>query len=381
VLLGSKAYSTPADIWSFGCIIYEILAQKPLFSGNCTIDQIEKVCSFTGYPSEEDIVSLESEVAHSLLKEMKISPNTKPALILKDFAPGFQDLLERMMVFNPAKRITVEGILEHELVKTFRKKEEETVCTKEVSTPINDNKKYTVEEYRRLIYGIKNVEGKPKGLSSSLGAGSQSPKYNSNMNKTAVSFGQNKMEHRPELQKRASFDRMRSGQQNYLDETSKKAAEKQSIRYIRSLNNLSKGENGFFQLSRKEQYNPPNREEVDSPCLPKQKVELRPAPPATQSPKFSMQQRHQIDFPKLSPSSTPVSVSSSLNSSLNNCTNSPTAQWKHKPGSSQGLLSSTELKEKVLQFRSTKNHGYKGSGLLPKTGLPFMHETLAKKGF
>lgn len=40
VLLGSKSYSTPADIWSFGCIIYEILAQKPLFPGNSTIDQI-----------------------------------------------------------------------------------------------------------------------------------------------------------------------------------------------------------------------------------------------------------------------------------------------------------------------------------------------------
>lgn len=60
VLLGSKSYSTPADIWSFGCIIYEILAQKPLFPGNSTIDQIDKILSFTGYPNEEDIKSLES---------------------------------------------------------------------------------------------------------------------------------------------------------------------------------------------------------------------------------------------------------------------------------------------------------------------------------
>lgn len=40
VLLGSKSYSTPADIWSFGCIIFEILAQKPLFAGNSTLDQL-----------------------------------------------------------------------------------------------------------------------------------------------------------------------------------------------------------------------------------------------------------------------------------------------------------------------------------------------------
>jgi mitogen-activated protein kinase 15 len=52
VLLGSKSYSTPADIWSFACIIYEILAQKPLFPGNSTVDQIDKILSFTGYPSD-----------------------------------------------------------------------------------------------------------------------------------------------------------------------------------------------------------------------------------------------------------------------------------------------------------------------------------------
>ena len=40
MLLGSKSYSTPADVWSFGCILYEILAQKPLFPGNSTLDQI-----------------------------------------------------------------------------------------------------------------------------------------------------------------------------------------------------------------------------------------------------------------------------------------------------------------------------------------------------
>lgn len=33
VLLGSTSYSTPADIWSFGCIIYEIVCQKPMFAG------------------------------------------------------------------------------------------------------------------------------------------------------------------------------------------------------------------------------------------------------------------------------------------------------------------------------------------------------------
>jgi mitogen-activated protein kinase 15 len=48
--------------------VYEILAQKPLFPGNSTIDQVEKICQFTGYPSDEDINSLESEVSKSMIK-------------------------------------------------------------------------------------------------------------------------------------------------------------------------------------------------------------------------------------------------------------------------------------------------------------------------
>lgn len=117
VLLGSKNYSTPADVWSFGCIIYEILAQKPLFAGSCTVDQVEKICCFTGYPSEEDLAALDSEISHSLIREAKIPSSCSPAAFLKDLPPQYADLLQRILVFNPTKRITAEQILQHELVR------------------------------------------------------------------------------------------------------------------------------------------------------------------------------------------------------------------------------------------------------------------------
>ena len=34
ILLGSKTYSTPVDIWSIGCIFAEMLNHKPLFPGD-----------------------------------------------------------------------------------------------------------------------------------------------------------------------------------------------------------------------------------------------------------------------------------------------------------------------------------------------------------
>ena len=52
-----------------------------------------------------------------------------------------------------------------------------------------------------------------------------------------------------ELQKKLSYDKMKCMSHNVSDETIKKLAEKQNIRYIKSLNNLYKGENGYIQSS------------------------------------------------------------------------------------------------------------------------------------
>jgi len=42
---------------------------------------------------------------------------------LKDIPASFKDLIEKMVTFNPYKRITIEEILNHEVVKAFHKPE------------------------------------------------------------------------------------------------------------------------------------------------------------------------------------------------------------------------------------------------------------------
>ena len=37
ILLGSKVYSTAVDIWSLGCIFYELSHKRPLFYGESEI--------------------------------------------------------------------------------------------------------------------------------------------------------------------------------------------------------------------------------------------------------------------------------------------------------------------------------------------------------
>lgn len=52
LLLGSRIYSSPIDMWSVGCILGEMLLNETLFYGEGEIDQINKIFRVIGQPTE-----------------------------------------------------------------------------------------------------------------------------------------------------------------------------------------------------------------------------------------------------------------------------------------------------------------------------------------
>ena len=60
VLLGSQSYGKPTDMWSLGCVLAEIVNGKPLFPGESTTSQLEKILEFTGHPTAETLKGLGS---------------------------------------------------------------------------------------------------------------------------------------------------------------------------------------------------------------------------------------------------------------------------------------------------------------------------------
>uniref|UniRef100_A0A3Q7HQX7 cyclin-dependent kinase n=1 Tax=Solanum lycopersicum TaxID=4081 RepID=A0A3Q7HQX7_SOLLC len=53
ILLGSRHYSTPVDVWSVGCIFAEMVNQRPLFPGDSEIDELFKIFRVMGTPNED----------------------------------------------------------------------------------------------------------------------------------------------------------------------------------------------------------------------------------------------------------------------------------------------------------------------------------------
>lgn len=53
VLLRSRDYSVPVDMWALGTILVEVVTLKPLFPGNSEVDQVFKICEVLGDPSTD----------------------------------------------------------------------------------------------------------------------------------------------------------------------------------------------------------------------------------------------------------------------------------------------------------------------------------------
>ena len=72
ILLGSQRYSKAIDMWSVGCILGELLGGTTMFPGTSTLNQLSRICEFTGMPTAQDLESANSPFATTLAESIPI---------------------------------------------------------------------------------------------------------------------------------------------------------------------------------------------------------------------------------------------------------------------------------------------------------------------
>lgn len=152
ILLGSTRYTKGVDMWSVGCILGELLGGKPMFPGTSTMNQLDRIIEVTGRPSQDDIEAIDSPFAATMLESL---PRTQPTRLQEMFPHASEDaldLLKQLLQFNPHKRITTEGALNHPFVAAFHNEDEEIICEKVIKISIDDDHKYSISEYRNVLY-------------------------------------------------------------------------------------------------------------------------------------------------------------------------------------------------------------------------------------
>ncbi|XP_022730237.1 mitogen-activated protein kinase homolog NTF6-like [Durio zibethinus] len=128
LLLNCSEYTAAIDIWSVGCILMEIIRREPLFPGKDYVQQLGLITQLLGSPEDSDLGFLRSDNARKYVRQLPRFPKQPFAEKFPDMSPVAIDLAEKMLVFDPSKRITVEEALNHPFLSSLHEINEEPTC-------------------------------------------------------------------------------------------------------------------------------------------------------------------------------------------------------------------------------------------------------------
>ncbi|KAI5167704.1 cyclin-dependent kinase 7 [Nematocida sp. ERTm5] len=111
ILLGCNNYTFAVDIWALGCLFAELLQRSPYLPGKSDAHQLELMYTSIGTPTAEEW----EEIGHKKegLELPAHIPRCNFSLCFGAAGADAIDLLNRMLVYVPSKRITISEILNH----------------------------------------------------------------------------------------------------------------------------------------------------------------------------------------------------------------------------------------------------------------------------
>lgn len=125
IMLSFKEYTKAIDIWSVGCILAEMLNGKALFPGKDYHHQLSLILDVLGTPTKEDRDGIKSHRAQEYIKSLPFKEKRSWRAIFPRALDLSLDLLERLLTFDPTKRISVEEALEHPYLEPYHDLEDE----------------------------------------------------------------------------------------------------------------------------------------------------------------------------------------------------------------------------------------------------------------
>lgn len=151
IMLNSKGYTKSIDIWSVGCILAEMLSNRPIFPGKHYLDQLNHILGVLGSPSQEDLECIINEKARSYLQSLPYKPKVPWSRLFANADPNALDLLGKMLTFNPHNRISVEEALAHPYLEQYYDPADEPVAEEpfRIAMELDDLPKETL---KRLIF-------------------------------------------------------------------------------------------------------------------------------------------------------------------------------------------------------------------------------------
>ncbi|PJF19209.1 Serine/threonine-protein kinase [Paramicrosporidium saccamoebae] len=110
LLYGARYYTDAVDIWAAGCIFAELMLRTPFLPAETDMGQLKVIFQALGTPTEDDWPGMSSLPDYVSFPR---SPKTPLASIFNAASDDALNLLEKMLIFDPTKRITAREALGH----------------------------------------------------------------------------------------------------------------------------------------------------------------------------------------------------------------------------------------------------------------------------
>ncbi|XP_006138263.1 mitogen-activated protein kinase 9 isoform X2 [Pelodiscus sinensis] len=162
VILG-MGYKENVDIWSVGCIMGELVKGCVIFQGTDHIDQWNKVIEQLGTPSADFMKKLQPTVRNYVENRPKY-----PGIKFEELFPDWifpsesdrdklktsqaRDLLSKMLVVDPDKRISVDEALRHPYITVWYDPAEAEAPPPQIYDAQLEEREHAIEEWKELIY-------------------------------------------------------------------------------------------------------------------------------------------------------------------------------------------------------------------------------------
>ena len=121
LIFGATEYTNQIDVWSIGCVIAELTLGRPLFPGDSASDQLVEIIKVLGTPTNEQIYEMNKNYKEHKFPLIKPYPWTK-VFKNRKVTDDYLDLIDKLLVYEPLKRLTPMQALCHPFFNELRDK-------------------------------------------------------------------------------------------------------------------------------------------------------------------------------------------------------------------------------------------------------------------